>query len=364
MRQFQGTDFVAAGLAIAALTIASPVFATADTHVVHPGESIQAAVDAASPGDTIVVTPGTYRESVRIGTDGLTLRAHGPVTLKPPKYSHSGCYLPEHVGICVVPSDFDPNTFTYGGNRVRDVTVSGFRVVGFEGIGVFGFGTQNLTVSHVVAIDDTGYGVASFEGIGTTFTRNEASGSHDAGIYVGDSLDANALVKDNRSWGNAIGILMRHVQNAIISGNEVWGNCLGVFLLNGRSGRRQRPHCRDEQHRRRQQRGLRADSGLPDSCRPLGGGGIVLAGSQHNAIFQNVVRDNHGTTLFSGGIVLIATPKANTDGSLDASTNNLVFLNRARGNDPADIVKDDASTDNLIVANRCRTSTPDGLCGL
>ena len=85
MRQFQGTDFVAAGLAIAALTIASPVFATADTHVVHPGESIQAAVDAASPGDTILVTPGTYRESVRIVTDGLTLRAHGPVTLKPPK---------------------------------------------------------------------------------------------------------------------------------------------------------------------------------------------------------------------------------------------------------------------------------------
>ena len=237
MRQFQGTESVAAGLVIAALTIASPVFATADTHVVHPGESIQAAVDAASPGDTIVVTPGTYRESIRIGTDGLTLRAHGPVTLKPPKYSHSGCYLPEHVGICIVPSDFDPNSFTYGGNRVRDVTVSGFRVVGFEGIGVFGFGTQNLTVSQVVAIDNTDYGVASFEGIGTTFTRNEASGSDDAGIYVGDSLNANALVKDNRSWGNAIGILVRHVQNAIVSGNEMWGNCLGVFLLaDGQAG--------------------------------------------------------------------------------------------------------------------------------
>ena len=362
MRQFQGTESVAAGLVIAALTIASPVFATADTHVVHPGESIQAAVDAASPGDTILVTPGTYRESVRIVTDGLTLRAHGPVTLKPPKYSHSGCYLPEHVGICIVPSDFDPNTFTYAGNRVRDVTVSGFRVVGFEGIGVFGFGTQNLTVSHVVAIDNTGYGVASFEGIGTTFTRNEASGSHDAGIYVGDSLNANALVKDNRSWGNAIGILVRHVQNAIVSGNEVWGNCLGVFLLNdgqaGGSG-----HTAVMNNTVVANNEVCEQFGPPGYLPPLGGGGIVLTGSQHNAIFQNVVRDNQGTTLFSGGIVLIATPKANTDGSLDASTNNLVFLNRARGNDPADIVKDDASTGNLIVANRCRTSTPDGLCG-
>lgn len=95
----------------------------------------------------------------------------------------------------------------------------------------------------------------------------------------------------------------------------------------------------------------------------LGGGGIVMAGSQHNAIFQNVLRDNRGDTLFSGGIVLIATPRANADGSFDASTNNLVFLNRLRGNEPADIVNDAASVPNLIIANRCRTSMPDGLCG-
>jgi len=258
-----------------------------------------------------------------------------------------------------VPPDFDPNTFTYAGKRVRDVTITGFRVVGFDGEGVFGFGTQNLTVSHVVAIDNTDYGVASFEGIGTTFTHNAASGSDDAGVYVGDSLNANALVKDNRSWGNTIGILVRHVQNAIVSGNDVWGNCLGVFLLNdgqaGGSG-----HTAVMNNTVVANNEVCEHFGPPGYLPPLGGGGIVLTGSQHNAIFQNVVRDNQGTTLFSGGIVLIATPKATTD---NASTNNLVFLNRARGNDPADIVEDEASTDNLIVANRCQTSAPVGLCG-
>jgi hypothetical protein len=93
----------------------------------------------------------------------------------------------------------------------------------------------------------------------------------------------------------------------------------------------------------------------------LGGGGIVLAGSQHNLIFQNVVRDNRGSTLFSGGIVLIATPRPNADGSFDASANNVVFLNRLRGNQPADIVIDAASTPNLVVGNRCNTSMPGGL---
>ena len=63
------------------------------------------------------------------------------------------------------------------------------------------------------------------------------SGSHDAGIYVGDSLDANAVVSHNRSWDNALGILVRHARKAVVSDNEAWGNCLGVFLLaDGQAG--------------------------------------------------------------------------------------------------------------------------------
>ena len=91
----------------------------------------------------------------------------------------------------------------------------------------------------------------------------------------------------------------------------------------------------------------------------------MLAGSQHNVVFQNVVRDNEADTetIFSGGIVLVETTRARSDTTKDASTNNLVFLNRARGNDPADIVQDEASTPNLIIANLCRTSMPTGLCG-
>src|SRR6476660_4372130 len=66
-----------AGCLIGWLTLVSPTSAIANTHLVHPGDSIQAAVDAASPGDTIMVGTGTYRESVKIQTDGLTLRAQG-----------------------------------------------------------------------------------------------------------------------------------------------------------------------------------------------------------------------------------------------------------------------------------------------
>ncbi|HEY7498202.1 MAG TPA: right-handed parallel beta-helix repeat-containing protein [Vicinamibacterales bacterium] len=350
------------GIAIAFAIVTSAAAASANTHVVRPGESIQAAVDAASPGDTIIVKAGEYYESVTIHTSGLTLRGQGRVVLEPSHYGSSECYIPGHdVGICVVPSDFNPSTGAYT-SRVRDVTISGFRIEGFQGDGVFGFGTENLRVSNVVAIDNTAYGIATFDGIGSTITGNAVSGSHDAGIYVGDSLNANAIVSHNRAWNNAFAILVRHSRKAIVSNNDVWDSCLGVFLLaDGQAGGSGEIAVFNNNVVANNRVCTQfAEVGfLP----VLGGGGVVLAGSQHNAIFQNEVKDNRGDTLFSGGIVLIATPRANAGGSFDASTNNLVILNRARGNEPADIVQDAASVPNLVFANRCGTSTPGGFCG-
>jgi len=361
MRGFKRILLVGTTVAIAGSIVTLQASAGSDTHVVDPGESIQAAVNAASHGDTIVVKAGRYRESVSIHTDGITLRAAGKVTLEPPYYGSSECYLPGHdVGICVAPVDFDPATGSYT-TRVHDVTITGFRVVGFQGEGIFGFGTKNLKVSDVVAIDNTAYGIASFDGIDTIFTRNAVTGSHDAGIYIGDSLNARAVVSNNRAWNNALGILLRHSQKAIVSDNDVRGNCLGVFLLaDGQAGGSgQTAVLNNTVVANNEVCTQFADAQfLP----VLGGGGIVLAGSQRNVIVQNVVKNNRGDTLFSGGIVLIATPRPNTNGSFDASTNNLVLLNKLGGNKPADVVADEFSTPNVIVANRCRTSMPDGLC--
>lgn len=39
----------------------------------RPGQSIQAAVDRARPGDTVLLKPGVYHQSVQIRTNGITL---------------------------------------------------------------------------------------------------------------------------------------------------------------------------------------------------------------------------------------------------------------------------------------------------
>ena len=216
---------------------------------------------------------------------------------------------------------------------MRDVTITGFRIVGFGGSGIFGYRTRNLKVSDVVAINNAAYGVASFEGIGTGSPATRSPAATMRASTSGTPTMPTPWSAHNRSWGNALGILVRHSQKVIVSNNASWGNCIGVFLLaDGQAGGSGQTAVLNN-----------VVSANNDVCKQfadagflpvLGGGGIVLAGSQHNVILQNVVTDNRGDTLFSGGIVLIATPRANEDGTFDASTNNLVFLNSLRGNQP------------------------------
>jgi nitrous oxidase accessory protein NosD len=74
------TLLVASGVALAA-GVGS---VAADSSVVGPGESIQKAVNAADPGDTIVVR-GVHREDVVIRKNGIKLRGEGDAVIEAPQ---------------------------------------------------------------------------------------------------------------------------------------------------------------------------------------------------------------------------------------------------------------------------------------
>ena len=106
--------------------------AGAQSSVVGPGESIQKAINAAHPGDTIVVR-GVHREDVIIRKDGIKLRGDDAVIEAPPKAkADSPCSrLVGPEAICVW-GDFNIKTGKLTGPRVRDVSVSGFTFRGFK----------------------------------------------------------------------------------------------------------------------------------------------------------------------------------------------------------------------------------------
>lgn len=108
---------------------------TCDLSVPDDFTSIQDAVDAASPGDTVCVTAGTYAEQVVVDKD-LTLRGVGNPVVVPP--SAPGSFtIPEN------DDTWEPVVFAYGGEQTGDA-VSGTETIDvtIEGFVVDGAGRQ------------------------------------------------------------------------------------------------------------------------------------------------------------------------------------------------------------------------------
>lgn len=60
---------------------------------------------------------------------------------------------------------------------------------------------------------------------------NHASGSDEAGFYIGDSPAADATLIGNDSSGNLFGVLIRNALHGKALGNSIHGNCAGVAVL-------------------------------------------------------------------------------------------------------------------------------------
>src|ERR671921_1365007 len=186
--------------------------AKAKGHVVHPGESIQKAIKAADPGDTIVVLGGVHHGTVVIKKDGISLRGVDAV-LKPPAKPSSPCGAS---GFCV---------------KADNVSISGFTVRNFRDFGIVAMGARNAKFMANRAFNNGEYGIAAFSSTGTHIIANLTSGSDEAGIYVGDSPHADATVAANETYGNLFGIFVRNARHGKIAGNEVHNNCMGMLFL-------------------------------------------------------------------------------------------------------------------------------------
>src|SRR5919112_4975986 len=123
------TVLVASGVALAVTKIGS---AGAQSSVVGPGEPIQKAVNAAAPGDTIVVR-GVHREDVIIRKNGIKLRGVGNAVIEAPARAKADSLCSRVSGptaICVL-GDFNPETGEVR-RYVEAVSISGLTVRGFE----------------------------------------------------------------------------------------------------------------------------------------------------------------------------------------------------------------------------------------
>ncbi|MFY9571351.1 MAG: parallel beta-helix domain-containing protein [Blastocatellia bacterium] len=265
---------------------------------VKAGESIQAAVDRARPGDTIEVMPGVYKEEVKIDLDNITLRGSVEGSLSRALISPIG---PSDAARKDHPADELPyRPVLDGENKLSDgvlATGSNFLIENFDirnyvANGVVTQHARNVTFRNL-GLHDTGlYGVYPVSCTGVRIERCVATGIADAALYVGQSRDI--VVRDCEAYGNVTGIEIENSVNAVVENNDVHDNTGGILVFI-----------------------------LPNNPSKLG----------QNCIVRNnrVINNNHAN--FANPNSIVAGVPPGTGVMVMAADNNEVTGNEIRGND-------------------------------
>ena len=305
------TLLVASGITLAA-GVGS---AGAQGSVVGPGESIQKAINAADPGDTIIVRGG-HREDVVISKNGIKLRGIDDAVIEAPPRAKADSPCSKAVGpeaICVL-GDANLKTEKLEGQRVSDVSVSGFTIRGFksaQAVVIDVIGARNATVVGNRLIGNVAGAIFLFRSVNTTVAKNHVIGSPETdpetdapGISVFSS--SRTTVVGNNVSGGAWGILViGPAHGGSVVGNNFHDTCGGMYFEAFPS----RPVDDFKVAGNTVEDNTRS-CGRPQYAVNFSGIGIALTGASGMEVTGNQISGNvpSGPTPVSGGIVVATDP--------------------------------------------------------
>jgi hypothetical protein len=250
------TVAAAAGLILAALPSGIAAAHTpGNIWEVHPGESVQAAVDKAQSGDTINIAPGEYEEAVCIEGKGLTIRGAGAdrtVITWPewttvddlPDVEATACWTAQQEvdGEDVEPTLADNVSGLFFLNPDKPVEVTGLKTRNHPASGILVWGADGFSVHGHKGYAHDRYGILALDSTNISLTRNVEIGldrsedplapnSGTAGISVGDSEDARAHIAGNYVEGYNLGLFLREARGGHVASNSFTGNCIGMLVF-------------------------------------------------------------------------------------------------------------------------------------
>ncbi|MCK4733628.1 MAG: right-handed parallel beta-helix repeat-containing protein [Methanophagales archaeon] len=234
----------------AAVSESDGVSSSATIYVPDSYPTIQAAVDTASPGDTIIVRDGTYRENIEVNKR-LTIKSeNGSVN-------------------CIVEAENrDDHVFEV---TARYVNISGFTVTGayYGEAGIYLYHADHCSISNNNCSNNRWFsGIHLEDSENNTISNNNCS-NNVYGISL-DESENNSITNNNCSNNRGKGIYLRYSKNNSISNNNCSNNDEGIFIYDSEN-----------------------NTIANNTCSNNDGHGIYLWYSKNNSISNNICCSNN-----------------------------------------------------------------------
>jgi parallel beta-helix repeat protein len=252
------------------------------TLTVQPGESIQDVVDLARPGDTVMISYGTYNERVVVDFNDISILGIANDAGEWPTLDGQG-----EMTEAIISSG---NNFEVGKLRVVNYTDNGILVEGVTGVHMHDIYAENVGT----------YGLYPVQSTDVLIEDSEVIGADDAGIYAGQC--ENVVVRNNVVHGNVLGIELENTVGGEIYGNHAYDNTNGILivLLPQLTSQVSLNTLVYDNLVENNNHVNFAESGTAASLMPAGAGiGIVAA--DHVEVYDNEIRGNNtaGVGIFS-----------------------------------------------------------------
>ena len=315
--------------------------------------SIQAAVDAASYGDLVLVSPGVYNEAVDVETDGITIRGT----------SRNEVILDGEM-------ELDNGIRVLGASNVAVENLTGMN---YTNNAVFWIGSTGYRASYINTYRTGDYGIYAFDSVDGLIEHSYTAGSKDAGVYIGQCYPCDAVVDDIISEHNGLGYSGTNSGGDLYIVNSVFrNNRVGVVPNSGSYElcypQRETTIIGNLVHDNNQ-----ADTPAIDVALLAMGNGILVAGGIGNVIERNLVF-NHDRTGIGMVPYLEETPSddlpTRDEWDLDCATSRTLDITIPEGailwdsfdNVVRDNVVSDSGSGDLAVASVLTDTSTLGNC--